>query len=460
MSEAAVRGDFSKGGVSSLILAQAVPLTLAQFVQLLYNIVDRIYIGHMDSFDAANALSGLGLCFPVITLISAFVNWISTGAAPLCSIARGRKDTQKAQDIFSTAFTLEILVSLTITLLVFAAKKPLLYLLGASDATYRYAAEYLGIYMLGTVFFAVSTGMNLFINLQGFPKTGMMITVTGTFINLLLDPLFIFVLHFGVKGAAIATVISQFCSAAWVTAFLSNKKRELQITTRSLRIVCREVGNILTLGLPGFMISATTCSVQAVCNATLSVFGGDIYVGIMTVINSVRELIILPVHGITHGAQPILSYNYGAEKFDRVKAGIRFETLMAVFYTGIFWLSTLLLSGFYLGIFSSDKEMLSAGVIPMKIYFLGVVFMALQIAGQSTFTALGKAKQAVFCSVFRKIIIVIPLTLLLPRIPLFGIMGVFWAEPISDLISGIVSYLYMYCTVYRKIGVETVRLSE
>ncbi len=446
------KGDFGNGSISRLILSQAVPLTLAQLVQLLYNIVDRVYIGHMGALDAGNALSGLGLCFPIITLVSAFVNWISMGASPLCSMARGSGNRQKAQNILSTAFSLEIIVSIALTVLVFAVKTPLLYLLGASDVTYRHAAEYLDIYMLGTIFFAISTGMNFFINLQGFPKVGMFTTILGAVINLALDPLFIFVFHLGVRGAAVATVISQFCAAVWVLSFLHKKEIELRISARNMRIERAEVKNILTLGLPGFIVGATNCSVQAVCNATLSVFGGDLYIGIMTVINSVRELIILPIHGITYGAQPILSYNYGAVKFDRVKNGIRFETLLALCYTGIFWISTLLLSGFYIGIFSSDKEMLSAGILPMRIYFLGFIFMTLQFAGQSAFTSLGKAKQAVFFSILRKIIVVVPLTLLLPRIPSLGIMGVFWAEPISNLIGGLSCFLCMYCTVYRKLG--------
>ena len=446
------KGDFGNGSISRLILSQAVPLTLAQLVQLLYNIVDRVYIGHMGALDAGNALSGLGLCFPIITLVSAFVNWISMGASPLCSMARGSGNMRKAQNILSTAFSLEIIVSIVLTVLVFAVKTPLLYLLGASEMTYRHAAEYLNIYMLGTIFFAISTGMNFFINLQGFPKVGMFTTILGAVINLALDPLFIFVFHLGVKGAAIATVISQFCAAVWVLLFLHKREIELRISARNMCIECAEVKNILTLGLPGFIVGATNCSVQAVCNATLSVFGGDLYIGIMTVINSVRELIILPIHGITYGAQPILSYNYGAAKFDRVKNGIRFETLLALCYTGIFWISTLLLSGFYIGIFSSDRQMLSAGILPMRIYFLGFIFMTLQFAGQSAFTSLGKAKQAVFFSILRKIIVVVPLTLLLPRIPSLGIMGVFWAEPISNLIGGLSCFFCMYFTVYRKLG--------
>ena len=313
------RGDFAHGDVRKLILAQAIPLTLAQLVQLLYNIVDRIYIGHMNSTDAGNALSGLGLCFPIITLIAAFVNWIATGAMPLCSMARGGKDSKHAQDIMSTAFAMQLVVSIALVIVVYLVKTPLLYVLGASDITYDYAVQYLNIYMLGTLFFSIGTGMNGFINLQGFPRMGMLTTVIGAVINLILDPIFIFACNLGVKGAAIATVISQFCSAVWVLAFLTNKDREIRISRVNLRVFGAELKEILTLGLPGFVMGATNCAVQAVCNATLSVFGGDLYIGIMTIINSVREISGLPVNGITSGSQPILSYNYGAKRNDRVK---------------------------------------------------------------------------------------------------------------------------------------------
>lgn len=446
------KGDFGQGEVSKLILAQAIPLTLAQLVQLLYNIVDRIYIGHMKADYAGNALSGLGLCFPIITLIASFVNWIASGAAPLCSIARGRQETRKAQDILSTAFTLQLIVGVSIILLVGFMKKPLLFLLGASPVTYGYAAEYLNIYLLGTIFFALGTGLNGFINLQGFPRMGMLTTIIGAVVNLVLDPIFIFVLDLGVKGAAIATVLSQLCAALWVLAFLHKRDRELRLTTESFRIYRYVMKDMLILGFPGFIMGATNCAVQAVCNRTLSIYGGDLYIGIMTIINSVREMIGLPINGITGGSQPILSFNYGARSYDRVKKGIRFASVIALLYTAVFWGTTLLLPHLYMSMFSRDTLVISMGETPLRIYFLGFIFMALQFAGQSTFTALGRAKQAVFFSIFRKIIIVVPLTILLCRIPALGVMGVFWAEPISNLIGGCASFLCMYMTVYRKLG--------
>lgn len=448
----AARGDFANGSIKRLILNQAVPLTLAQLVQLLYNVVDRVYIGHMPGADAGTALTGLGLCFPLITLISAFVNLFSTGASPLCSMARGKKDQKTAQDIMSTAFTLLLIMSVVIGLLIYIVKRPVLYLLGASDVTYTYAEDYLDIYLIGTAFLAIGTGMNTFINLQGYPKLGMFTTIIGAVINLVLDPLFIFTFGLGVKGAAIATVISQMCSAIWVVVSLTNKKMELRISLSSIRIHTNLLKRIITLGLPGFIMAATNCVVQAVCNAELSIYGGDIYVGIMTVINSVREMSSLPISGITSGSQPVLSYNYGANRYNRVKQGIRFMALVALGYTAVFWVATLLIPQVFMHMFSSDATANAMGLAPLRIYFLGFIFMALQFAGQSTFVALGRAKNAIFFSILRKIIIVVPLTILLPRIPSIGVMGVFWAEPISNLIGGVACASCMYFTVYRKLG--------
>lgn len=453
-SNSKAHGDFGNGSVTKLILGQAIPLTLAQFVQLIYNIVDRIYIGHMPGDDSGMALTGIGLCFPVITLIASFVNLVATGSAPVCSMARGKQDHKKAQDVLTNAFTLQILVSICIALLVFVTKKPLLYLLGASDVTYTYASEYLNIYLFGTLFFALGTGMNTFINLQGYPRMGMLTTVIGAVINLFLDPIFIFVMGLGVKGAATATVVSQACSAVWVTQFLMKKDHELKLDFSKLGIKTYVLKEVLLLGIPGFIVGATNCAVQSVCNATLSITGGDTYIGIMTIVNSVREMIGLPINGITSGSQPVLSYNYGAKNYDRVKKAIKVASTIALTYTAIFWGITQLFPQFFVNIFSSDEEILQMGAKPLAVYFTGFIFMALQFAGQSTFTALGRAKHSIFFSIFRKIIIVVPLTILLPRIPSLGVMGVFGAEPVSNLIGGCACFTTMYFTVYRKLKNE------
>lgn len=318
------KGNFGQGKIGSLILAQAIPLTLAQFVQVIYNVVDRMYIGHIPGEEAGAALTGVGLTFPLITLVAAFINLFSSGGAPLCSMARGKDDTERARKIEANAFTMQIYVGLAAAIVLFLLMRPLLYLFGASDIAYAYASQYLSIYLLGSVFLTIGTGMNSFINLQGFPRIGMCTTLIGAVLNLVLDPLFIFGLDMGVRGAALATVISQFVSACWVMLFLFGKNAVVELRFRDLfHLDFSLLKEMVALGLSGFIMAATNSACQAVCNATLSVHGGDIYIGVMTIINSVREMIGLPVGGITSGAQPILSFNYGAQNNHRVKQGIR-----------------------------------------------------------------------------------------------------------------------------------------
>ncbi len=444
------KSNFGEGRVGSLILAQAVPLTLAQMVQVVYNVVDRVYIGHIPGEELA--LTGVGLTFPLISLSAAFINLFSTGGTPLCSIARGRGDDENARDIESNTFTMQICTGVVLAVFFFSLMKPLLYLFGASDATYPYAREYFCVYLLGSVFLTVGTGMNGFINLQGFPRVGMLTTVTGAVLNLILDPLFIYRLNMGVKGAAVATVISQFASACWVVAFLFGKHAIIRLRPSDVfHIDWKLLKRIVTLGLSGFIMAATNSVTQAVCNATLSVHGGDIYIGVMTVINSVREMIGLPINGITTGAQPVLSYNYGAQKNYRVKQGIRFASFTGFAYTFIMWALIMAFPTVFLRMFSSDRTLEEVGRLPLIVYFMGFVFMSLQFAGQSSFVALGKSGRAIFFSLFRKIVIVVPLTLLLPKIPALGVMGVFLAEPVSNLIGGTASFVTMYLTVYRKL---------
>ncbi len=446
------KGDFGEGKVGALILSQAVPLTLAQFVQVIYNVVDRMYIGHIPGQESGMALTGVGLTFPLITLIAAFVNLFSTGGAPLCSMARGKGDLDRAEKIEADTFTMQLCISLVLAIFLFVCMKPLLYLFGASDDTYTYARQYLAIYLTGTLFLAVGTGMNGFINLQGFPKTGMLTTVIGAVSNLVLDPIFIFGLHLGVKGAALATVISQFISACWVVLFLFGKQAVIRLSVAQLfHVDWALMKESVCLGLSGFIMAATNSVCQAVCNATLSVYGGDIYIGVMTIINSVREMIGLPINGITGGSQPVLSFNYGAQKNQRVRQGIRFTALAGFGYTFFMWMLIMLFPVAFLSIFSSGQSLVDTGKMPMIVYFMGFFMMSLQFAGQSTFVALGKSRQAIFFSLFRKIIIVVPLTIILPKIGALGVMGVFLAEPISNFIGGLASFMTMYATVYKKL---------
>lgn len=451
---AAVKGNFGEGRVWRLILSQALPLTLAQFVQVLYNVVDRAYIGHLPGKDSGLALTGVGIAFPVITLIAAFTNLFATGGAPLCSIARGKGEEERAGAILGTTLSMQILTGVVLGIVLYFTKKPILYLFGASDDTYFFAGQYLDIYLLGTVFLMIGTGMNGFISLQGFPKVGMMTTVIGAVLNLILDPLFIFVLHMGVRGAVIATVISQLVSAVWVLCFLFGDKALLKIRRKKLRPDFKLLGEIVSLGTAGFIMAATNCAVQAVCNATLSLYGGDLYVGIMTIINSVREMVGLPVNGLTSGAQPVLGYNYGAGKNDRVMSGIRFTSIVGVIYTTVMWLLIILFPSFFLHIFTSDQSLIEMGRTSLIIYFMGFFMMSLQFAGQSVFVSLGMSGRAVFFSLLRKAVIVIPLTFLLPKFAGLGVYGVFWAEPVSNFIGGAASFLTMYFTVYRKMKRE------
>ncbi|MDE6973174.1 MAG: MATE family efflux transporter [Lachnospiraceae bacterium] len=442
--------DFSQDKVWKNIIIQAIPLTLAQLVQLLYNVVDRVYIGHLPGADNM-ALTGIGLTFPVITLIAAFTNLFGTGGTPLFSIARGRGEEKEAEKIMGNVFSLILRASLFLFLFCYLLRRPILFLFGASEGSYVYADEYLKIYLFGTAFSMVAAGMNGFINAQGYPKIGMLTTVIGAILNLLLDPLFIFVFHMGVSGAALATVLSQSVSAIWVFRFLTGRKAVLKIKKENFKLDGRLVKDIMALGTSGFIVQATNALVQIVCNITLQSYGGDLYVGIMTVLNSVRELLSLPVSGITNGCQPILGYNYGAGKMERVKEGIRFTALIGVGYTLLAWMFVMKFPHFLFSVFTDDVMMIETGNAALKMYFFGFCFMAFQFSGQCTFQSLGYAKRAIFFSLFRKVIIVVPLTLLLPVLG-FGVDGVFLAEPVSNLIGGLACFLTMWFTVYKKLG--------
>lgn len=441
--------DFSQGSVWRQILAQALPLTIAEIVQLLYNIVDRVYMGHLPEADSM-ALTGIGLVFPIVSLIGAFTSLFGTGGAPLFAIARGEHREERAGKIQGNVFFLLLTSSLVLTTLCYLFKRPTLYLFGASDASYPFADAYLSIYLIGTPFSMLATGMNGFINAQGYPRIGMLTTMIGAVMNLILDSLFIFVFHMGVQGAALATIISQALSCFWVLRFFFGSRTLIPLRRADMTLQKKLIREILSLGVVGFIMKATNSLVQIACNATLQTWGGDLYVGIMTVINSVRDVLCLPVSGITSGAQPILGYNYGARKYERVRTGIRFMTVSAVGYTLVTWLLVLIFPRFFVSIFSSDPQMLLAGPDALKLYFFGFFFQAFQFSGQSVFQSLGDARHAVFFSLLRKAVIVTPLTLLLPRLGL-GVSGVFLAEPISNAVGGLACFLTMLFTVYRSL---------
>lgn len=443
------QNNFGEGLVWKCIIAQAIPLTVAQLVQLMYNVVDRIYLGHMGDGNSM-ALTGVGLTFPIITLIMAFTALFGNGGVPLFSMARGSGKHEEAEKIMGNSFGLLVVSSFALMAVSFVFCRPILFLFGASEESYVYAAEYLRIYLLGTTFTMVATGMNGYINAQGFPRIGMLTTIIGAMMNIILDPVFIFVLDMGVAGAALATVISQTISAVWVLKFLTGQRVSVRLRKRSVRLDKAITAKILKLGSANFIVHGSNCLVQVLCNVTLQMHGGDLYVGIMTVINSIREITTLPIVGLVNGAQPVISFNYGAGNNERVKAGIRFNSLLGIAYTLIAWLAILLFPHFWFRVFTDDMQMLEFGESALHIYFFGFIFMALQFTGQSTFQAVGDAKHSIFFSTLRKVIIVAPLTVILPMAG-FGVTGVFMAEPISNVIGGLACYTTMLRTVYRRL---------
>ncbi len=444
------RNDFSKGSISKAILSLAVPMTAAQLVNILYSVVDRIYLGRIPGTGHL-ALTGLGITIPIISILNAFANLCGMGGAPLCSIERGKGDHEEAERVMGNSFALLLLMGVAAMAACFLAKRPMLYLFGASDVTFPYADEYLSIYLCGTLFVMISLGMNPFINAQGFGRIGMLTVVLGAVVNLVLDPIFIFALGMGVRGAALATVIAQGCSALWVLKFLTGKKAILRLKWGNLRLKARRVGRIIALGLSGFFMSLTNSLVQVVCNKTLQVFGGDLYVGIMTIINSLREVFFMGIQGLNNGAQPVIGFNYGAGKYSRVRQCVRFSTGVTVGYAVLVWAVMMALPGPLIRLFNDDAATVACGILPMRIYFCLFVFMSLQIAAQSIFVGLGKSRQAVFFSLLRKAVINAPLTVILPVVGR-GTNGVFEAEAISQLIGGVACYLTMYFTVYRPMG--------
>lgn len=444
------QNDFTKNSMAYNIMSLAIPMTIAQLINVLYSLVDRMYIGHLAQ-NSTLALTGLGITFPIIMLVTAVTNLFGMGGAPLCSIARGRGDDERAEKIIGNSFAMLIICSCILIIIGLVMKKSLLYLFGASDETYPYANEYFSIYIWGSIFVMVGLGMNTF-NAQGFAKKGMLTILIGAIINIILDPIFIFGLDLGIKGAAIATVIAQFISASWVLHFLFSDKAIYRIKKSCMKLDFKLIKEIVSLGFSGFVFATTGSLVQIVCNNVLLFWGGNIYVGIMTVLNSIRDVLQMTIEGIRSGAQPVISYNYGAGQYLRVRQGIKFLTKIALLYTSIAWCILDFFPEFFIHLFNSEEEMLLLGVPALHIYFLGFFMMAFQSAGQTTFISLGMGKYATFFSLFRKVILVIPLTIFLPNLWDLGVYGVFYAEMISNFVGGIVCFSTMMVVVWRRLG--------
>ena len=443
------KADFSRGKVSSLILKVSIPLIAAELVNLLYSMVDRIYIGHMPGEGAA-ALTGIGLCFPVISLISAFAKLFgANGGAPLSAIAQGRGDDDEAQLVMGNSFSMAVISGFILMVLTFIFTKPILYAFGASDATYPYAGSYLRIYSLGTIPVLITLTLTAFINSQGFASVGMITVIIGAVLNIIMDPILIFKAGLGVRGAAIATVFSQTVSCIFAIAFLLGKNAAIRLSLSSMKLSWRRCRSIIGLGMSGFTMGATNSAVQLVCNKCAFIWGGDLYVGVMTILNSVREIFSTVVNGIGSASSPVMSFNYGACNGRRVMKASNFMLLFIFIYTFIVWLVVIIFPHPMAMLFTQDEVMIEASVHALRIYFFAFVFMSLQTSGQQTFVALGRAKQAVFFSLFRKVIIVVPLTIMLPYA--FGIDGVMLAEPISNVIGGSAAYLAMRHTVFPEL---------
>ncbi|HIW22250.1 MAG TPA: MATE family efflux transporter [Candidatus Dorea intestinavium] len=435
--------DFSKGKVWKNIISVAIPLTIAQIINILYSVVDRFFIGSIKD-EGTLALTGVGLCFPIISLITAFAMLFGvTGGAVLFSIERGKKNTENAKTILGTTTLLLILSGVIITLVGLLFLKPILFFFGASDFTYPYARQYGSIYLIGTVFALLSLGLNAFINALGFAKIGMTTVLIGAILNTILDPIFIFGFRMGIRGAAIATVISQIVSALCVVGFLGKTREEARLEASYLKIKVEWMKKIVALGTSGFVMGCTNSLVQIVCNKMAFTYGGDLYVGVMTVLFSIREIIQTPLSGLTSGATPVVSYNYGGKQLKRVKKAVNFTTMISVSYAFFAWLIVFSFPELFVRIFNKDAEFIKAGVHALHLYFFAFFMMALQMTGQNVFLALAKTKQAIFFSLLRKVIIVVPLTFILPAFWQPPIDGVFVAEPISNIIGGAACYITM-----------------
>ena len=448
MTKKMKRIDFENGTVTGNIIGAALPMLVAQILNLLYNIVDRIYIARIPEVGTA-ALGAVGLCFPLIVIISAFANLFGSGGAPIFSIFRGKKEEQQAIHIMNTSFSMLCFSAVILMVIGLTFAHPLLTLFGASKAALTYAVPYMMIYLIGTLPSMIAVGMNPFINAQGYSVIGMSSVAIGAVANLLLDPLFIFALGFGVCGAAIATVISQCLSAVFVLIFLT-KKAELKVRFLRRNELSQSLNyakNIISLGTAGFIMQLTNSLVTICCNNVLSVTGGDIYISVMTIVSSVRQLVETPIYAINEGASPILSYNYGAGRPSHVrKAGIVMG-IMILGYTAVMWSLIILAPGALIQVFSSDTTLIQDSIPALKQYFAAFIFMDLQYIGQTVFKSLNKKKQAIFFSLLRKVFIVVPLTYLMPYALHMGTDGVFLAEPVSNVIGGSLCFITMLCTI-------------
>ena len=426
--------DLGKEPIGRLLLVLAIPIIASQVINALYNMVDRMYIGHIPEIGAA-ALTGVGVSFPIIMIVSAFAALVGMGGAPQASIAMGRKDHDKAEKILGNCFTSLAVVAVILTIIVLVFKTPLLYLFGASSNTISYAEDYIEIYAVGTIFVQMTLGLNMFISAQGFSMISMLTVVIGAVTNIILDPVFIFGFHMGVQGAAVATVLSQALSAVWAVKFLTGKSTVLHLKKKYMKIEWKVMAPCVALGVAPFIMQSTE-SVLVLCfNSSLLKYGGDMAVGAMTILSSIMQFAMLPLQGLTQGGQPIISYNYGARNVERVKKGFKLLLIACLCYSTLMWAAAQLVPQLLVMIFTNDPQLMKLAVWALRIYMAGVLLMGAQVACQQTFIAFGNAKISTFLAIFRKIIVLIPMIYILPVFMKDKVLGVFMAEPIADTIA-------------------------
>ena len=440
------------GSIPKLLAQLAIPAVVAQIINLLYNIVDRIYIGHIPGIGAA-ALTGVGLFAPILMLLNAFAMLVGSGGAPRAAIAMGKKDHDTAEKIVGNCFTLLTGLAVILTILFYISAPTLLKLFGASNATMSYATAYARIYILGSFFVLIVLGMNPFITTQGFAKISMMTTVIGAVINIILDPVFIFVLGMGVRGAALATVLSQAVGAIWILRFLTGKKTILRLTKENMRLEVRVFGPCLALGISTFVMLSTESLLSISFTNSLSRYGGDVAVGAMTIITSINLLVAMPVQGICQGGQPIISYNYGADKPERVKKAFFTQFCACVAYTFTFWAVIMFFPQVFASIFTANKELVEYSSWALRIYMAGIFSTGFQISCQQSFMALGQAKVSLLLACLRKIILLIPLIFILPHFLPDKVFAVFLAEPVSDILAAAtttITFLTLFNSILKK----------
>lgn len=441
-------------GIGKLMISMAVPSVIAQIINILYSVVDRIYIGHIKGV-GMEALTGVGVTFPIITLISAFSAFVGSGGAPLAAIWLGKGDRKRAEKILGNGVTMLIFFTVILMVFFYSFKRQLLYMFGASDATIEYALNYISIYLAGTIFVELALGLNAFIISQGQSKTAMLSVLIGAVFNIVLDPVFIFLLGMGVKGAAYATVISQAASAFWTVSFLLSRKSSLTIKPEAMIPELRVVGNVMSLGISPFIMRATESLVSIVLNSGLQKYGGDVHVGSLTIMQSVMQMYTTPLGGFTQGIQPVISYNFGAGNFERVKKLYRSMITSCFLIAASATILMMLFPGFFAGIFTSDAELIALVKSVMPIFMCGMLVFGLQQGIQPVFLALGQAKISLFIAVFRKIVLLVPLALLLPL--KFGVMGIYYAEPVADILSALTATGLFLFNIKKIVSQETLK---